>query len=74
MRASTLIALLGDALCLLAGESLSPCTQHRLAMVVVDVDDPGPRDDGLGDLVGVVRGRDAGADVKELADASLVAR
>jgi hypothetical protein len=30
MRASTLIALLGDALCLLADESPSPCTQPDL--------------------------------------------
>jgi hypothetical protein len=41
---------------------------HR---VVVDVHDAGLRRDGLGDLVGVARRRDAGADVEELADARL---
>jgi hypothetical protein len=39
--------------------------------VVVDVDDPAVRRLALGDLVGVVRGRDAGADVEELPDAGL---
>src|SRR6185437_16428328 len=34
--------------------------------VVVDVDDPCFRGDGLGDLVGAARRRDAGADVEEL--------
>jgi hypothetical protein len=37
--------------------------------VVVDVDDPGLRRDGLGDLVGIARGGNAGADVEELPDA-----
>jgi spermidine/putrescine transport system ATP-binding protein len=41
---------------------------HR---VVVHVDHPGVRRDRLGDLVGVVRGGQAGADVEELADADL---
>lgn len=41
----------------------------RLAMVVVDVDDAGFRRDALGDLMGVVDGRQPGADVEELADA-----
>ena len=36
--------------------------------VVVDVDDPGGRGDALRDLVHVVRGRQAGADVEELRD------
>ena len=36
--------------------------------VVVHVDDPGFGGDGLGDLVGVARRGDAGADVQELAD------
>ena len=35
--------------------------------VVVDVDDPRSRADALGDLVGVVRGGQPGADVEELA-------
>jgi len=39
--------------------------------VVVHVDDPGLRGDGLGDLVGVARRGYAGADVEELADAGL---
>jgi hypothetical protein len=42
--------------------------------VVVDVDHAGARRDGLRDLVGVVRGRDAGADVEELPDPGLAAR
>jgi len=42
--------------------------------VVVDVDDAGPGVDALGHLVGVVRGRYAGADVEELADARLAAQ
>ena len=37
-------------------------------MVVVDVHDPGVRGDLLGDLVGVLRGRQAGAQVKKLPD------
>jgi len=41
---------------------------HR---IVVHVDHVGLRRDRLGDLVGVVRGRDAGADVEELPDAGL---
>ena len=40
--------------------------------VVVDVDDPGVRGGALRDLVGVVGGRQAGADVEELAYALLV--
>jgi hypothetical protein len=43
--------------------------QHHL--VVVRVDDPGLRHGRLGHLAGVVRGRDAGADVEELPDAPL---
>jgi len=39
--------------------------------VVVHVDDPGFRRDGLGDLVGAVEGGQAGADVEELPDAHL---
>jgi hypothetical protein len=39
--------------------------------VFIDVDDPGLRDQPLGDLVGVVGGGQAGADVEELADARL---
>lgn len=41
---------------------------HR---VVVDVDDAALRRLALGDLVGVVRGRDAGTEVEELRDAGL---
>jgi hypothetical protein len=41
---------------------------HR---IVVHVDHAGRRRDRLGDLVGVVRGRDAGADVEELPNAGL---
>jgi hypothetical protein len=41
---------------------------HR---VVVDIDDPGVGGDPLGDLVGVVGGGQAGADVQELADPGL---
>jgi hypothetical protein len=40
---------------------------HR---IVVHVHDPGVRGRGLGDLMGVVDGRQAGADVEELADAA----
>ncbi len=40
--------------------------------VVVDVDDPGLGGHRLGDLVQVRRGRDAGADVQELAHARLL--
>ena len=36
--------------------------------VVVDVDDPGVRGNGLGGLVGVRRGRQPAADIEELAD------
>jgi hypothetical protein len=43
----------------------------RLATVVVHVDDPRFGCDRLDDLVGVARGRDAGADVKELPDPRL---
>ena len=39
--------------------------------VVVDIDDPALRRHRLGDLVGVVGGGQAGADVEELADARL---
>jgi hypothetical protein len=39
--------------------------------VVVDVDDPGPGRHALRDLVGVVVGRDPGADVDELPDPRL---
>ena len=43
--------------------------QHQ--RVVVDVDDPGRRGGSLRDLVRVLHGRQAGADVEELADARL---
>jgi hypothetical protein len=39
--------------------------------VIVDVHDPGVRGDLLGDLVGVLRGRQAGAQVKKLLDPGL---
>jgi hypothetical protein len=39
--------------------------------VVVDVDDPGVGGDALGDLVGVLGGGQAGADVQELPEAGL---
>jgi len=39
--------------------------------VLVHVDDPGIGRRGLGDLMGVVRGGDTGADVQELPDAGL---
>jgi hypothetical protein len=39
--------------------------------IVVDIDDPGVGGDPLGDLVGVVGGGQAGADVQELADLRL---
>jgi hypothetical protein len=39
--------------------------------IVVHVDDPGVGGDSLGDLVGVVGGRQAGADVQELANLGL---
>jgi len=52
-----------------AGEQRAGVHQHQ--RVVVDVDDAGLGRDGLGDLVGVVGGRQAGADVLELADARL---
>ena len=41
---------------------------HQHEGVVVHVDDPGVRSDLLGDLVGVVRGGQARADVEELCD------
>jgi hypothetical protein len=44
------------------------CTT-RLATIVVDVDDPGLGWDKLSDLMGVVGGRQPGADVEELRDA-----
>jgi hypothetical protein len=40
-------------------------------LVAVDVDDAGIRGDLLGDLVHVALGRDAGADIEELADPRL---
>ena len=40
--------------------------------VVVDVDDPAPRRDRLGDLVGIALGGQAGPDVEELAQAGLL--
>jgi len=51
------------------GEQGAGVRQHQ--GVVVDVDDPRLGDDALGDLVGVVGGRQTGADVQELADARL---
>jgi hypothetical protein len=39
--------------------------------VVIDIDDPGLGSDRLGDLMGVVRRRQPGADVEKLADARL---
>ena len=56
--------------------ALRAALQERLGVrqhdgVVVDVDDPAVRRGALGDLVGVVRGRDPGADVEELPDPRL---
>ena len=51
-----------------AGQDL-PAVRHR-DRVDVDVDHPGVRGAPLGDLVHVADGRDAGADVEELADAA----
>lgn len=61
-----------------AGGALRGAGQQRLCVgehqrVVVDVDDPGLGGHPLGDLVGVVDGRQAGADVQVLPDARLVA-
>ena len=53
-----------------AGQQGPGVGQHQ--GVVVDVDDAGLRRYPLRDLVGVVRGRQAGADVEELPDARLV--
>ena len=39
--------------------------------IVVGVDDTGRRVEGLGHLMGIVRGRQSGADVQELADSAL---
>ena len=39
--------------------------------IVIHVDNPGLRGDRLGDLVGVARGGNAGADVEELPDSRL---
>jgi hypothetical protein len=47
------------------GEQGPGVYQHE--RVVVDIDDPRVRCDGLGDLVGVTGGRQSGADVEELA-------
>jgi len=47
-----------------AGQQRTGVSEHH--RVVVHVDDPGRGRDGLGDLVGVARRRDAGADVEEL--------
>src|SRR6266571_1717196 len=52
-----------------AGEQGAGVHQHE--RIVVDVDDARFRGDRLGDLVGVVGGRQAGADVQELADPRL---
>ena len=52
-----------------AGQQRPGVNQHQ--RIVVDVDDPGSGRDPLGHLVGVVRGRQTGADVEELADARL---
>ena len=52
-----------------AGEQGAGVHQHH--GVVVDVDDLGVRSHPLGDLVGVVGGGQAGADVQELTDARL---
>ena len=54
--------------------TLGPAREQRARVgehhgVVVDVHDPGVGDDRLGDLVDVLRGRQPGADVEELADA-----
>jgi hypothetical protein len=51
-----------------AGQQRPGMGEHN--WVVVGIDDPAFRRDGLGDLMGVARGRDAGADVEELPDAS----
>src|SRR5439155_23065187 len=58
----------GDALWT-AGEQGPRMDQHQ--GVVVHVDDAALRGDRLGDLVGVVGGGQAGADVEELPDARL---
>jgi hypothetical protein len=42
--------------------------------IVVDVDDPRLRGDGLGDLMGIVRRRQAGPDIQELPDPGPPAR
>ena len=56
----------------LAGQQRPGVGQHD--GVVVDVDDPAVRRDPLRDLMGVVGGRDPGADVEELPDAPSAAR
>ena len=55
--------------CWAADQQRAGVGQHH--RVVVDVDHAAAGRDVLRDLVGVVRGRDAGADVEELADARL---
>ena len=50
-----------------AGQQRASVREHE--RIVVDVDDPGRRGDRLGDLVGVVRRRQSGADIEELPDA-----
>jgi hypothetical protein len=44
---------------------------HQHERVVVAVDDPAVRGDGLGDLVGAAGSRQPGADVEELTDAAV---
>jgi hypothetical protein len=55
-----------------AGEQRAGVSEYQ--RVVVDVDDPALRGDGLGHLVGVARRRQSGADVEELADPFRAAR
>jgi len=50
-----------------------PCVREH-QRVVVDVDDPGPRNQPLGDLMGIVRRRQPGPDIQELAPARLASQ
>jgi hypothetical protein len=60
------VDVVGRAVAAAGGEQRSGGGQDHL--VVVDVEDAGLRRDLLGDLAGIVGGRQAGADVEELAD------
>jgi hypothetical protein len=55
-----------------AGQQRAGMRQHD--RVIVHIDDAALGGDALGDLVGVVCRRDAGADVQELADARLASQ